>query len=87
MVVLQFAWGGGQKNVHLPHMHEDNSVCFPGTHDNETTVGWWNNSATPAEKELIKMYLGCDGSDPTAAFIRASLQSVAKTALITMQVR
>ena len=40
MVVLQFAWGGGPSNVHLPHMHYANSFCYPGTHDNETAVGW-----------------------------------------------
>lgn len=42
MVVLQFAWGGGPANVHLPHMHYDNCFCYPGTHDNETAVGWFN---------------------------------------------
>ncbi len=41
MVVLQFAWGGGPSNVHLPHMHYDNCYCYPGTHDNETAVGWF----------------------------------------------
>ena len=30
MVVLQFAWGGGPTNVHLPHNHYENSVCYPG---------------------------------------------------------
>lgn len=41
MVVLQFAWGGGPSNVHLPHMHYDNCFVYPGTHDNETSVGWF----------------------------------------------
>jgi 4-alpha-glucanotransferase len=45
MVVLQFAWGGGTNNVHLPHMHYENSFCYPGTHDNETAVGWFEGSA------------------------------------------
>jgi 4-alpha-glucanotransferase len=45
MVVLQFAWGGGTNNVHLPHMHYENSFCYPGTHDNETAVGWFAGSA------------------------------------------
>ncbi|KAF5835101.1 glycoside hydrolase superfamily [Dunaliella salina] len=43
MVVLQFAWGGGPGNVHLPHMHYDNSYCYPGTHDNETCTGWFKD--------------------------------------------
>ncbi|KAI8473849.1 MAG: glycoside hydrolase superfamily [Monoraphidium minutum] len=50
MVVLQFAWGGGPFNVHLPHMHYDNSFCYPGTHDNETSVGWYKGSANATDK-------------------------------------
>ena len=46
MVVLQFAWGGGPDNTHLPHNHYANSFAYPGTHDNETTVGWYKDSAT-----------------------------------------
>lgn len=46
MVVLQFAWGGGSDNTHLPHNHYANSFVYPGTHDNETSVGWYVDSAT-----------------------------------------
>lgn len=46
MVVLQFAWGGGADNTHLPHNHYANSFVYPGTHDNETAVGWYQDSAT-----------------------------------------
>lgn len=46
MVVMQFAWGGGSDNTHLPHNHYANSFVYPGTHDNETSVGWYENSAT-----------------------------------------
>ena len=42
MVVTQFAWGGGPTNVHLPHMHYENCFVYPGTHDNETAVGWFS---------------------------------------------
>lgn len=47
MVVLQFAWGGGPGNVHLPHMHYVNSYVYPGTHDNETCTGWYKDRCTP----------------------------------------
>jgi 4-alpha-glucanotransferase len=50
MVVLQFAWGGGPHNVHLPHMHYENCFCYPGTHDNETSVGWFKGSANATDK-------------------------------------
>jgi 4-alpha-glucanotransferase len=46
MVVLQFAWGGGSDNTHLPHNHYANSIVYPGTHDNETSVGWFKGSAS-----------------------------------------
>lgn len=44
MVVLQFAWGGGPSNVHLPHNHYNNCFAYTGTHDNETTIGWYRVS-------------------------------------------
>jgi 4-alpha-glucanotransferase len=40
MVVLQFAFDGDGTNVHRPHNHYENSICYPGTHDNDTAVGW-----------------------------------------------
>ena len=56
MVVLQFAWGGGPGNVHLPHMHYVNSFVYPGTHDNETCVGWFKDRCV--EPRLILVSLG-----------------------------
>ena len=50
MVVLQFAWGSGPTNVHLPHNHYTNCFVYPGTHDNETAVGWWRGSAGAEDK-------------------------------------
>src|SRR5690606_10974274 len=46
MKILQFAWGGrAGKNDFLPHNHIPNCVVYSGTHDNNTTIGWWNNPA------------------------------------------
>jgi 4-alpha-glucanotransferase len=73
-------------NVHLPHMHYENSFCYPGTHDNETAVGWWQDSATPVDKAYLKAYLGSDGSDLAWDFIRAAMESVSKTSIFLMQV-
>eukprot|EP00882_Tetradesmus_deserticola_P006821 GHRQ01007183.1.p1 GENE.GHRQ01007183.1~~GHRQ01007183.1.p1 ORF type:complete len:567 (+),score=225.75 GHRQ01007183.1:276-1976(+) len=86
MVVLQFAWGGGTNNVHLPHMHYENSFCYPGTHDNETAVGWFADSANAQDKKYMKAYLGSDGSDIAWDFIRAAMASVSNTSVIMMQV-
>lgn len=86
MVVLQFAWGGGPNNVHLPHMHYENCFCYPGTHDNETSVGWFQGSANEEDKAYIKAYLGSEGKDIAWDFIRSGLESVARTTVIMMQV-
>ena len=79
MLVLQFAWGGGSKNLYLPHNHYENSFVYPGmlgsvvvvthvrnpmitgTHDNETTVGWWEDTATPLIKKHVMQYLNVGG--------------------------
>ena len=42
MRVLQFAFSGEATNPHLPHMHEHDSVVYTGTHDNDTTLGWYS---------------------------------------------
>ena len=43
MVVLQFALGNDPANPHLPANHEEQSVVYTGTHDNDTTLGWWHS--------------------------------------------
>lgn len=95
MIVLQFAWGGGPTNTHLPHNMYEQCFVYPGTHDNQTAVGWWQTSATPEEKKLVMRYFGVtDHSemsnatlsfDIAWAFIRAALNSVARTAVMTVQ--
>ena len=57
-----------------------------GTHDNETTVGWWNDSAQEAEKEYIKRYLHTSGKDIAGDFMRESFKSVSKTSIVMLQV-
>jgi 4-alpha-glucanotransferase len=87
MVVLQFAWGSDARNTHLPHNHYENSVCYPGTHDNETAVGWYKDSAQKAEKKLLDHYMGRDaGSDIAWTFISEAMKSVSASAIFMMQV-
>ncbi|KAK9794332.1 hypothetical protein WJX73_001909 [Symbiochloris irregularis] len=85
MVVLQFAWGGGPTNIHLPHNHYENSICYPGTHDNETMVGWYKDSADARDKAFLKAYLGSDGSDIAWDMIRESMKSVSMSAIFLLQ--
>jgi len=84
MKVLQFAFGGGAEAPYLPHNYAPHCVVYTGTHDNDTTTGWWN-TATPQEHTHVQLYLGRDGSDISWDFIRLALASVAETAIIPLQ--
>jgi 4-alpha-glucanotransferase len=85
MAVLQFA-PSDPTNVYLPHHHERNSVVYTGTHDNDTTRGWWA-ATTEAERDFVQRYLGHPVTEETIAaeFIRLALGSVAHTAIIPLQ--
>lgn len=95
MRILQFAWGGDSKNIDLPHNYIPNSCVYTGTHDNDTTVGWFNSKAGKGsdrdakqikkEKDFCLKYLRSDGKEIHWDFIRAILGSVANTAIIPMQ--
>ena len=84
MRILQFAFGGDASNTFLPHHHECDSVVYPGTHDNDTSVGWWH-SAGEHERKFARAYLGTDGHDIAWALIRSACASVADTAIYAMQ--
>src|SRR4029079_5169003 len=62
MVVLQFALGTDPTNPHLPQNHEEQSVVYTGTHDNDTTRGWWD---TLSAEQRASSELGPD--DPGRA--------------------
>jgi len=83
MAVLQFAWGSDAHNGYLPHNHVANAVIYPGTHDNDTTLGWYQ-SATEAERNYVRRYLRVSGADVPWDFIRASYASVARLAVISL---
>jgi 4-alpha-glucanotransferase len=84
MKVLHFAFGGGSGNLYLPHNHEADSVVYTGTHDNDTTRGWWA-TLSPAECAHVLSYLETKGTQIHWDLIRAALASVADTAVIPMQ--
>jgi len=84
MRVLQFAFGGDADNTHLPHNHEPDNVVYPGTHDNDTTVGWWKSSP-PHVRTHAQRYMRVSGQDIAWDLIHASFMSVAQTAIVAMQ--
>jgi 4-alpha-glucanotransferase len=85
MKILHFAFGGGSDNPFLPFNVSPNSVIYTGTHDNDTTLGWYE-SAPDYERDRLHQYLGCTGSDGVVwDLIRLALGSVANQAIIPLQ--
>ncbi len=84
MRILQFAWDAGADNPFLPHLYEPGTVVYTGTHDNDTTVGWWA-AATDHERSHVRRYLATDGHEIAWTFVRAAWASVADSALAPMQ--
>ncbi|MBD1936768.1 4-alpha-glucanotransferase [Microcoleus sp. FACHB-68] len=85
MKVLHFAFGGDADNPYLPFQYPHNSVVYTGTHDNDTTVGWFSQ-ASEQEKESLSRYLGCTGNDGIHwDLIRLALSSVSTQAIIPLQ--
>ncbi len=84
MKILQFAFDEKLDDRDLPHNHITNGVVYTGTHDNDTTAGWY---AARTESEIVEMssYLGTPPGDGTRDLIRAALMSVANTAIIPLQ--
>jgi 4-alpha-glucanotransferase len=84
MRVLQFAFDGDPTNVHLPHNYERNSLAYTGTHDNDTTLGWYR-SVDQAMQHRVRLYTGSDGRDAHWALIRLVMGSVAQMAIFPLQ--
>ncbi len=85
MRILQFGFGNRGAHSYLPHRFERNTVVYTGTHDNDTTSGWWQNGATPQEKEAVALYAGVAEDGPAWALIRAASSSVADVCLFPVQ--
>jgi 4-alpha-glucanotransferase len=84
MSILQFAFGGGADNLYLPHNLEPRSVLYPGTHDNNTTAGWYA-SATPQEADFVRRYLRVSGEDIAWDILRAAYAAVSRLTVIPGQ--
>jgi 4-alpha-glucanotransferase len=95
MRILQFAFSSDTKNHDLPHNYHSNVVVYSGTHDNDTTVGWFQSVAGEGstrdaaqieiEREFCLNYLNSDGKEISWDFIRAVSASVADTAVVPLQ--
>lgn len=84
MTILQFAFGGDASNLYLPHNLEANSVVYPGTHDNDTTLGWYR-SADAKTTDHVRRYLRVSGQEIGWDFIRTAFGAVSNLAVVPMQ--
>jgi 4-alpha-glucanotransferase len=84
MRVLQFAFNGDAGNAYLPHNFTPYTVVYTGTHDNDTTLGWWQ-ALPAATQDQVRRYLAVSGDAIHWDFIRAASASVARFAVVPMQ--
>lgn len=84
MKILHFAFGGNAENPYLPHNFQRNSVVYTGTHDNDTTGGWWQ-SLDPSERSAVERYLGRAVNEPVVELMRLAAASVSRLCLFPLQ--
>ncbi len=84
MKVLQFAFGDTAENLYLPHNLNANCVIYTGTHDNDTSVGWFATTSAE-ERRRAQIYLKTDGSEIAWDLIHAASGSVARMAIYPLQ--
>lgn len=84
MKILQFAFGGDAGNPYLPHNHTPLCVVYTGTHDNNTTLGWYQQLGR-AEKHHLREYIGCPREKMPWPLIRMAFASVARMAIVPLQ--
>ncbi|MBI5559509.1 MAG: 4-alpha-glucanotransferase [Deltaproteobacteria bacterium] len=87
MKILQFAFDFDASNSYLPHNFQTtNCVVYTGTHDNDTTLGWYLASEVPqSSKDRARRYANSDGTVIHRDFVRMAFSSVAKLAIIPLQ--
>jgi 4-alpha-glucanotransferase len=95
MRILQFAFGGEDREAHQPERYPQNSVVYTGTHDNDTTVGWYTSEPGPdstataeqlaAERHRVRIALGSDGAEINWDLIALALRTPATTAIVPLQ--
>jgi 4-alpha-glucanotransferase len=84
MKVLQFAFAGGADDPYLPHNYTSNALVYTGTHDNDTTVGWYAQ-APEEERDLVRRYLARGDETVAWELWRAASASVADLAIAPLQ--
>ena len=87
MRILQFGFAERGGHLYLPHRYVPNTVVYTGTHDNNTTLGWWREDSTPVERENVQIYtrpIHHDG-EVVWTMIKLAATSVANTCIFPLQ--
>jgi 4-alpha-glucanotransferase len=84
MKVMQFGFSNKGAHPHLPHRFTLDTVAYTGTHDNDTTLGWFA-TASEAERAAVEAYVGPVDANPVWPLIRAAEASVARVVVIPAQ--
>lgn len=84
MRVLHFAFAGDPYDPYLPHNYIPNTVVYTGTHDNDTTLGWYAQ-ISPEEKDFVRRYLARDDQDIAWEFVRMAFSTIAVFAIAPLQ--
>ena len=85
MAILHFAFSPEPRSTYIPYAHRRDQVVYTGTHDNNTTLGWFSEDADDGERELVRRYTGGDGDDVNWDLIRLAMASVADLAVVPHQ--
>jgi len=84
MKLLQFAFDSREESDYIPHLYHNNVIAYTGTHDNETTTQWFKN-LKPSDLKYCLDYINHQRGSKTDSLIKATLQTVADTAIIPLQ--
>ena len=85
MKVIQFGFGDGDDNEHLPHnFPTSHAVVYTGTHDNDTTIGWYK-SASPEVQDHVRRYLSVSGDDIAWDMMRSAFAATPQMAIVPIQ--
>jgi 4-alpha-glucanotransferase len=84
MRILQFAFGNPGAHIYLPHRYPSNTVVYTGTHDNDTTLGWWK-SCSENERRFAGALLGDASDGINWAMVRLAQSSTANLCVVPLQ--
>ena len=85
MKILQFAFSTDASDKFLPHNYTRNFIVYSGTHDNDTSWGWYRTTANDHERDFFRRYFRTDGHDAAWALVEGAFRSVANTAIVPLQ--